>query len=620
MVSFNFQYITRYEQLPAIALEIAAAPALSEDLETTGFSPILNDIRLWSINTGKSIYVIDVFQTGRPEPIIQAHKDNPTAVVIGQNLKFDQTFLLYHYGLEFGPVFDCFRASKLMHNGHQLGTTLFDGHNLWDLYRRELNVNPETEDLGGSDWSTPVLTPAQLEYAAEDVYRLPMLREVMKPKLLKMGLGRVAAIEFQVILAEAAIELNGFYLDADAWNAVAEENRLKRDTRQEILWSELPDPFDQMTLPGLQSRWNLDSPQQMLASLRRLGVTQKVRDEETNRERTVRIQDTSEITLAMASDAFPQLAHILEYREAATQLKMFGPEFLKFTNPETGRLHPSYYPFLLSGRYSCSRPNLSQIPRDKRFRRSFQAPSGRVLVVSDYSNIEMRIVAEISGDEVLIKVFIDGKDAHRYTASLLANKAEADVTKGERQMAKPVNFGLIYGMQPPKLVLYARAGYGVTMTAKQSQAYREKYFERFSGVARWHARAQRDGQRQKAAWSRAGRLRYLDTGDFYNEYYNHPVQATGADGLKAALRCVYDRFRRLIGRPPARIKGLAAPAVCTVHHVHDELVTEAQEDPDFVVAVTREQEEGMREGMRPLLPRVPIELESGTGSSWAEKS
>lgn len=620
MVSFNFQYITRYEQLPAIAQEIAAAPVLSEDLETTGFSPILNDIRIWSINTGKAIYVIDVFKTGRPDVIIQAHKDNPTAVVVGQNLKFDQSFLLYHYGLEFGPLFDCFRASKVMHNGHQLGATLFDGHNLWDLYRRELNVNPETEDLGGSDWTTPELTQAQLEYAAEDVYRLPMLRDVMKPKLVALGLVRVAGIEFQAILAEAAVELNGILLDTPTWSALAADNQIKRDTREAILWNELPDPDNQMTLPGLQARWNLDSPQQMLASLRRLGVTQRVRDEETNRERTVPIQDTSEITLAMASDAFPSLAHILEYREAATQIKMFGPEFLKFINPSTGRLHPSYYPFLLSGRYACSKPNLSQIPRDKRFRKAFQASPGNTFIVSDYSNIEMRIVAEISGDEVLIKVFLDGKDAHRYTASLLANKSEDLVTKGERQMAKPVNFGLIYGMQPPKLVLYARSGYGVTMTPKQSQAYREKYFERFAGVARWHNRAQRDGQRQKAAWSRAGRLRYLDTGDFYNEYYNHPVQSTGADGLKSALRCVYNRFRKLIGRPPARIKGLADPSVRTVHHVHDELVSESNDDKDLVAAATHEQEEGMKEGMRPLLPRVPVELESGVGPTWADKS
>lgn len=614
MPSFKYEYITDASRLPAIAEEISKAPVLSEDLETTGLSPLTSDIRLWSINTGKNIYVIDVFRTGVPECIIQAHRDNPNAVIVGQNLKFDQSFLLYHYGLEFGPVFDCFRASNLMHNGRN---NL--GHNLWDLYRRELNVNSETDDLGGSNWSAPELNQAQLDYAAEDVYRLPQLREALKPKLAALNLNTVAGIEFQAILPEAAVELNGIYLDKKAWRELAAQNQIKRDTMQAVLWEHLPDPENQMTLPGLSTQWNLDSPKQMVAALRRLGVTQKVRDDETGKESIVPLKDTSEITLAMASDAFPIISKILEYREAATQLKMFGTEFLEFINPVTGRIHPSYFPFLISGRYACSRPNLAQIPRDKRFRKCFKAEPGNTLVIADYSNIEMRIVAEVSGDDVLIQVFKDNKDAHRFTAAILTGKPEADVSKAERQQAKPVNFGFIYGMQPPKLVLYARANYGVNLTYRQAVDFREKYFQRFSGVNRWHARAQRDGQRQKMAWSRAGRLRYLE-GDFYNEFYNHPVQATGADGLKNSLRKVYTRFKALAGRPPTRIKGQPEPSVRLIHHVHDELVAECKDDKEFVEQVKHAQEEGMKEGMRPFLPRVPVDVEAAAGYTWADKS
>lgn len=614
MVSFTYKYITKASDLPAVAQEIANASVLGEDLETTGFSPILNDIRLWSINTGKTAYVIDVFKTGRPDCIIQAHRDNPTAVIVGQNLKFDQSFLLHHYGLEFGPLFDCFRASNLMWNGRNNV-----GHDLWELYRRELNLNPETQDLGGSDWSAGELNEAQLDYAAEDVVRLPALREAIKPKLAHLGLNTVAGIEFQAILAEAAVELNGIYLDPKSWRELAAQNLIKRNTMQSVLWDELPDPDNQLTLPGLRSMWNLDSPKQMLAALQQLGVTQRVRDEETGKEKIVPLQDTSEITLAMASDEFPQIAHILEYREAATQIKMFGTEFLDFVNPVTHRIHPSYYPFLISGRYACSKPNLAQIPRDKRFRKCFRAEAGNTLVIADYSNIEMRIVAEISGDEVLIKVFADGKDAHRFTAAILTGKPEDQVNKAERQQAKPVNFGFIYGMQPPKLVLYARANYGVNLTHRQAVQFREKYFERFSGVNRWHSRAQRDGQRQKMAWSRGGRLRYLE-GEFFNEFYNHPVQATGADGLKNSLRKVYTRFKKLAGRPPTRIKGMPEPKVKLIHHVHDELVSECQDDKELIEQVKHEQEEGMKEGMKPFLPRVPVDVEASAGYTWADKS
>jgi DNA polymerase-1 len=177
-----------------------------------------------------------------------------------------------------------------------------------------------------------------------------------------------------------------------------------------------------------------------------------------------------------------------------------------------------------------------------------------------------------------------------------------------------------YGMQPPKLVLYARAGYGVTMSLKEATVYRERYFEKFAGIAKWHLMAQRNGQRQKMAWSIAGRLRYLDTGEFFNEYYNMPVQSTGADGLKTALRCVYNRFKKLIGRPPTRIKDLPEPAVKMVHHVHDEIISEAKDDKDFIEAVKHEQEEGMKEGMQPLLQNVPVSVEASSGYTWADKS
>ena len=613
MVSFNFEYVTSSARLPAIAQEVASASVLAEDFETTGFSPILDEPRLWSINTGKGVYVIDLFKTGRPDPIIQAHKDNPKAVVVGQNLKFDQKFALYHYDLEFPNVFDCFRASSIMWTGR-----MQMGHNLWDLYRRELKISQETEDLGGSDWKAAELTQAQREYAAEDVVHLPRLREVMKPKLAQANLNKIALIEFQAILAEAAVELNGFYLNPKSWRELYNSNKIKHDTLQNVLWEKLPDPSNQMTLPGFKAKWNLDSTQQMLKALLRIGVKQRIRDQDSRKMLTVDLMDTNQITLAMLTDQWPVINDILDYRETATQLKMFGMEHLEWVNPITHRVHPEYWPFLISGRYGCSKPNLAQIPRDKRFRNCFQAEEGYVLVLADYSNIEMRIVAEISGDDVLIKVFCDGEDAHYYTAGIITGKAKKDITKPERQQAKPVNFGFIYGMQPAKLVLYAKANYGVNMTEKEATVFRNRYFERFKGLKRWHDLAQRDGQRDHMAWSIWGRLRFLD-GEFFNEYYNHPVQATGADGLKRGLRMVYERLKKITGRGPYRSKACPNPDIMMVHHVHDEIICEVKEDPALVEAVKRELPAGMKEGVQPMLPRVPVEVEPSVGKTWAEK-
>ena len=617
MPSFSYEYVTQQSRLPDIAQEVSQSPVLAEDLETTGFNPITSDPRIWSINTGKKVYVIDVRKTGRPDPIIKAHQDNKDAVIVGTNLKFDQKFLLYHYGLEFGKLFDCFRGSNLLWNGRGLG------HNLYDLYRRELKKEPEVEDYGASNWGADELTKDQLDYAAEDVVFLPAIRDSLKPKLAAANLNIIAAIEFQSILAEAACELNGFYLNPEKWRAVAAENLIKHDKMQEVLWKELPDPSRMMMLPGFKVMWNLDSTKQMLKSLQLLGVTQKikVRDQSgKEHEETVQLQETAEITLAMAAAKYPEIDHLLSYREATTQLKMFGLEYLEFINPVTGRLHPDFFPFLVSGRFACSKPNLAQIPRDKRFRKCFEAADGNVLVIADYSNIEMRIVAEVAGDPVLIQVFVDDKDAHKYTAAIITGKPEKEVTKAERQQAKPVNFGFVYGMQAPTLVLYARANYGVTLTLPQARDFRDKYFKRFDGLRRWHERAQRDGQRQKKAWSIGGRLRYLDTREFFNEYYNHPVQSTGADGLKRSLRCVYERFKKLIGRPPTRIKGMPTPTVQLCHHVHDEIISEVKDDEDLIKQVKHEQEEGMKEGMQPFLKRVPVSVEASSGRTWADKS
>ena len=541
------------------------------------------------------------------------------------NCKFDQKFVLYHYGLELPKVFDTFRASNLMWNGRGMG------HNLYDIYRRELNRAPETQDLGGAGWDQHELTTEQVEYAAEDTAFLPAIREVMIPKLQKLGLVRIAKIEFDAILAEAAVELNGIFLNSKDMRELLTNIKIKHDSLQEYLLSTLPDPSKQLLLPGFKVGWNLDSPAQMLQSLLQLGIKQKIKDPETYRTSIVPLQDTMETTLAMIGDKYPVISKILEYRETATQLKMFGYperqtedahiEYFNWINQHTGRLHPEYFPFLLAGRYSCSKPNLSQIPRGKKFRECFQAAPGYTYVLCDFSNIEMCIVAEVANDEVLIKVFVDGEDAHYYTATVMTGKPKDQITKAERQSSKPVNFGFCYGMQAPKLVVYAKSNYGVTMTEKEAVAYRKKYFDRFEGIRRWHDRAQREGQASKMARSIGGRLRYLDNGKFFNEFFNTPVQSTGADGLKAALRCCYERFKKLLGgRPPARIKGMPTPDIQMIHHVHDEILTECKEqDPEFVEAVKVEQEKGMVEGMQQFLRRVPVKAEATTGRNWGCK-
>ena len=489
--------VKRAEDLAKVAQAIERAGVVGLDIETTAKQPHHGDIRLVQFNTDPDIYVIDLFETKTLGPVVDAMRASK-AITIVQHAKFEQRWFLDKYNLELEPLFDTYRASALIHNGHGLG------HNLYDLYNRELGKAPPTADLGGSDWSGP-LTKEQYAYAASDVEDLPILRLKMKPQLARKGLNKVALIEFRVVLPEASMENNGFRLDKDMWEELARANKVKSLAMSDALLRELPHPKDQLALPGMAGTWNLNSPKQLLEALRKCGLE---------------IDGTSEKVLAMQAGKYPIAKKVIDWRHAHQLVKSFGEKHLRHIDPTTGRIHAEYFPFTGAGRYACSKPNLQQIPRGKAFRDCFQAGPGRQLVIADYSQIELRLAAEISGDQTLLGVYRKGEDAHRTTAALVNGIRPEDVTKLQRQMAKPVNFGLIYGMGWKSLIVYAQQAYGVSMTEGQAKKFHQRYFEGYSGIARWHDHVFNHDKRRGIVRTLSGRLRYLDPERHHNEFAN----------------------------------------------------------------------------------------------------
>jgi len=581
-----YKVVHSVEDLGQIANEIDQADAIGLDLETTALSPVDGEIRICSVNTRKGIYVIDLFSTKTLGPVGTALNDSNTIKIL-QGASFDQKWLLRKYGIELWPVFDTHRASELLHNGKRLP------QDLYALYRRELDIGPEVDDKGGSDWSNPNLTPEQYDYAAEDVFWLHDLRDKLKAKLGRAGLFKVALIEFGAVLPEASVELNGFFLDREMWLALAEDNKKEADRLERELVFELPDPSNQVSLPGFAPKFNLGSPQQMLASIRKIPGIKKD------------LKDTKQQTLAMHAARFPLLNKVLKYRTVSKNFTSFGPKYVEHIHAKTGRVHAHYWPFLTTGRYACSKPNLAQIPRDARFRACFRAAPGKVLVAADYGQVEVRLACEISGDRRLHQVFADKIDIHTYTAAIAMGIPVEKVTKAQRQAAKAINFGLIYGMQPPKLVIYAQSSYGVAMSLRDAKRFHERYFEAYSGVASWHERVLTRGKQEKISRSMGGRLRWLHDEKAHNEFMNTPVQATGADGLKAALREVYFKLKPYGER------------VKMVHHVHDEIILEVDDDLDLIQQAKLDLCAGMRAGMGQFLKTVPVEVDAAHGSSWA---
>lgn len=588
----EYRVVTRAEDLGAIANQIQSAGVVGLDIETykdTGggaLDPRHGHIRLLQLNIDDvSIYVIDAMQTGTLDSIVAALASTKAVLVI-HNAKFEQKWFWHKYKLELWPIFCTFRASALLYNGKKFS------HDLWSLYERELQIKQETVDLGGSDWSKPNLTREQYDYAAEDVINLLRLRKILRAKLMQMDLVRTAVIEFGVALPEGVVELNGMPVDRSYWRAQIAADAIQATRLHSELLFTLPHPTGQMALPGFDGGWNIDSQQQMLVSLNKMGI---------------KIPDTKKLTMGMLAGKHPIINKVIEYRKYAKRGTSFGDDWLRWVEPDE-RIHGDYYSLLAAGRYSMSKPNLQQVPRDAGFRNCFRAQPGKVFVLADYSGIEMRIVAEISGDPRLCKVFQDGRDAHYATASLIMGKTKDQITKSERQMAKPVNFGFIYGMMPAKLVLYALGNYGVPMTEKQATTFRTKYFSReegYYGIKLWHDRELRDIKRSLISRTMSGRLRYLEE-DAHNEILNTPIQGTGADGLKIALREMHNRIQKF---------GSSGEII---HHVHDEIILQVDNDPEIIAAAKAELNAAMHKGMEPFLKTVPCEVEASVGPSWGE--
>lgn len=495
-------------------------PALYRHLVGTGWTSIHSDPDQWSATVVENLPLAreegsskrvrhsgwKKVGTGPTEYCLQV-EDNHNFLANGyfvSNCKFEQHWFLYKYNIELWPIFDTFRASVLIHNGKDME------HHLWALFERELGVTPMAQDLGGSDWSNPQLTQQQKDYAAEDVVYLLRLREKLKKQLFEWNLQNTALIEFGSVLPETAVELNGIPFDSDHWMSLARKAVNEADKlRKSLVWK-MPNPKQQMGLPGITPGINLDSNSQLLSSLRKLGGPIQ------------HLENTTEMALSLFAADYPIIEDILEYRGYQKKSTQFGSKFLTNIHDVTGRIHSSYYPFTGAGRFSNSKPNLQQIPRDLVYRQTFRAPEGKRIVVADYSNIEMRICAEVTQDPKLIEIFnSDDDDAHRATAAMMAGIPKHLVAKTQRQEAKAINFGLIYGMGAPKLVLYAMANYGVTMSLGRAREVRNKFLgdEGYGRVAEWHSHTMTYQRPKGMTRTLSGRLRYLGE-DAYNEFLN----------------------------------------------------------------------------------------------------
>jgi DNA polymerase-1 len=608
-----YRVISTPAELAAALPQLLAQPLIGIDCESTGLDPLSNLLRSVQLATPSGVVIVDAFTCPLDllTPLFTTER-----VLLFHNAKFDLQLLIVA-GMPWpkAKIFDTLLATQLLDAG------IKRGHKLQDLVARYLQ-QALPKELQTSAWGGE-LSPEQYAYAARDSAVLLPLYALLRKEIDAAGLNEVYDIECRCAPALAAMELAGCQVDVQAWRERADRvswwmaqlerklNRLRLTVApdgsplpnppppppppQPITLISLPsDPAQRRKVPRTKNPkkvppFNWNSNAQLLALLRARGHV---------------LEDTQAGTLARLTEADVLIKPLLWYKKAAKQTQTYGRSWLaEGVSVVTGRVHADFLQLgAASGRMSCIHPPLQTIPRGRIYRSLIKAPEGMCLIKADFSQLQLRIAADISQDEAMLAAFARGEDIHSKTAAEVLGITGKKVGAEERQMAKAINFGLIFGMSAAGLRHYARDSYGVSMTASQAKNFHRKFFQVYHELALWHARLKGQMLRERSSTTRTplGRLRHNVTSD--RVLANSPVQGGEADGLKLSLALLHENRHE-------------APDAVLICCVHDEILVECP--PASAERTARWLQKYMVEAMgRVVGYRVPILVDAGCGLDW----
>ena len=452
--------------------------------------------------------------------------------------------------------------------------------------QKQLGIEVD-KTLQRSNWGAVELSPDQIAYAALDAVLALRLWDCYAPQIKATGQAAAYRRFAKAIPIIGDQMLAGIGFNTGSHKAMMQSWRGELEPLRESLDRELG---------GI----NPDSPQQLAAWLA------KNLDPAT----IAAWPKTPSGQLATGADILagmdhPAIATLKRYSELTKQLSTFGVGYASHIHPVTGRIHAEFtIAGTRGGRFNCRNPNLQNPPRDPAFRGLFTAREGYQLIVADYSQIELRIAALIAKDSVMLEAYRTGADLHTRTAAIVAGIPESQVTKGQRQLAKACNFGLVYGMGAKTLAAYAKAGYGVDMSQGEAERARNAFFKTYAGIKLWHLQTQAAGLGTPQVRTRGGLLRDFakETGFQLTTSLNTPVQGSGAE-------CLVESITRL----PGLLSGLDCRLI---HQVHDELILECVESD--VEAAKVALVNAMEQGFTTLFPEadMPGLVEAHAGGDW----
>lgn len=561
----NYVYVTNEEIGNAALDELEKEKVVGVDIEGTSLDPYDSILLTIQIGTAEKSYIFDAREIDLGKYIrFKDFLENPKIIKLLHNGKFDYKHIKVRFGISVCNIYDTMLTEVILNAGL--------GRGYYSL--KELAIKYASFDLEKAVRATfegvtahTKLTEAQLKYSAIDtLIMFPIFEEQIK-NLKKEGLLDIAKLEFATTRVVGDMELNGVHVNVKKWKELIRKLGEQRDETAKKFQAAIRPLFKSNSIdlfgnPG--DSINMNSQVQLMDLF--------------NNKMGLGLPSTGDAILEGYKN--PIVDILREYRGYEKLVSAFGETLLSKINKKTGRIHPDFNQLgAATGRFSCNNPNFQQIPRqsgDIQFRSCFTPESGYKLVTTDYSTMEMRILAELSGDAGLIEAFKKGVDVHSHTAALMFNLELTpdfkDTHKDERQAAKAINFGLMYGRGPTSLAKQ------IGVSPEKGKEYLERYFKSYPGVRKFLEKLAKDAVRNGWSSTPAGRKRWYTKperddpeylrkiGHIERQAKNHPIQGTNADAIKYALVFLTDRIKE---------KSFDVKIILTVH---DEIVSEVRAD------------------------------------------
>ena len=592
----EYKLVDNEEEMRKLLDFFLTQSTVSLDTETTSTNPI--DAELvglsFAAEEGKAFYVPIPDNREKAETIVNIFKplyESPQIMKVGQNIKYDMEVLM-RYGVNLSsPMFDTMIAHYLLqpeqhHGMDYLAETLLD----YETIHIDTLIGPR----GKSQKSMREVPPALVcDYAAEDADVTLRLHNVLKPRLKEAGMEQLFyEIEMPLVPVLAQMETDGVLLDTDA---LAETSRTFTERMREI---------EQDIYREAGHEFNIASPKQVGEVLfGEMKIVEKPKKTKTGQ------YVTSEEVLQQLRTKSPIVGKILQHRGLKKLLGTYVDALPKLINPRTGHIHTSFNQAVTAtGRLSSSDPNLQNIPvrgeDGKEIRRCFIPEPGCLFFSADYSQIELRVMAHLSGDENMTEAFREGHDIHAATAARIYKEPIDSVSRDQRTKAKRANFGIIYG-----ITVFGLAE-RLEISRDEARQLIDGYFDTFPRVRDYMERAKETAREHGYAETFFHRRRYLPDITSHNatvrnfaerNAINAPIQGSAADIIKIAMVRIHRRFAE---------EGIRSKMIL---QVHDELnFSVLPEEKERVERIVLEE-------MQHAYPlSVPLVADSGWGANWLE--